>query len=666
MKRALFTLLAVLFTVSLAFTQNTIQERGSWYCAQKKLSSSFVSLAPSETEYYTPTHSFDVIKYTIAVNLYHCYTYPYPHDFIASVIVQFKVDSTLSSIKLNALNNSLTINAVSMAGISFTHTNDHLLVQLDRTYNPGEVAEVKIDYQHNDVDDYSFYVKNGMAFTDCEPEGARGWFPCWDSPSDKAMLDLTAKVQSNVKLGSNGALVDSVFSGDTLIYHWQSIHNIATYLMVMSSKVNYKLDIKYWHKISNPADSIPLRFYYNNGESPYAMEDTLVSMTTYYSQQYCEHPFQKNGFAALNDQFPWGGMENQTLTSICPGCWWEWLVAHEFAHQWFGDMITCGTWADIWLNEGFATWSEAHWYESYAGYNAYKSNINADASDYLLYNPGWPISDSSWAINTPPSNILFNYQITYEKGACVLHLLRYTLGDSLFFQVLQTYCADTNLKFKSATIRNFNDKVNQVTGENYDWFFDEWIYQPNHPAYSNTYNFKDMGDSTWNVNLFMKQIQTDAGFFKMPVELRIVFDNSTDTVFRVMNEFNYQGFTFVFNKKPMIFQFDPYNQIVLKEGSTVVGIEDPQFSNTGVILYPNIPNPANTSTQINYKTVVPGKVVLEIFDPMGKPVLKPVDNSQDPGLHQATVHCSSLASGIYIIRLSAGGEVKTQRMTIVH
>src|ERR1035437_6119509 len=181
--------------------------------------------------------------------------------------------------------------------------------------------------------------------------------------------------------------------------------------MVLSPKLNYKLDIVYWHKLSNPADSIPLRFYYNTGESPDYIESILPDMTTYYSQNFIEHPFQKNGFATVGASFVWGGMENQTLTSICQNCWYESLVSHEFAHQWFGDMITCGTWADIWLNEGFATWTEAFWIEKTAGYSGYKSSINSDASWYFSYNPGWAISVPDWAIHTPGVDTLFNTAI---------------------------------------------------------------------------------------------------------------------------------------------------------------------------------------------------------------------------------------------------------------
>ena len=141
-------------------------------------------------------------------------------------------------------------------------------------------------------------------------------------------------------------------------------------------------------------------------------------MTTGFSQLFGEHPFEKNGFATLNNQFQWGGMENQTLTSLCPNCWSENLVSHEFAHQWFGDMITCATWADIWLNEGFATYWKRSGTNSRADTRAYKSDINNDASSYLSGNPGWPMYNPSWAITTPPNNTLFNYAITYAKGAC--------------------------------------------------------------------------------------------------------------------------------------------------------------------------------------------------------------------------------------------------------
>jgi aminopeptidase N len=295
-------------------------------------------------------------------------------------------------------------------------------------------------------------------------------------------------------------------------------------------------------------------------------------MTDWYSQHFCEHPFQKNGFATLNNQFAWGGMENQTLTSLCPNCWQEWLIAHEYAHQWFGDMITCNTWADIWLNEGFATWTENFWWEKSGGYAGYKNQMNGDASYYLGNNPGGAISDPSWATTTPGANILFNYAITYAKGACVLHMLRYTLGDSLFFASMQAYANDTSLRFHSAAIADFNDKVNTITGADYDWFFTQWIFAPNHPLYANQYCFENLGSGNWDVRFLVRQTQTNAPFFQMPVILKIHFQDNTDSLIRVMNTINYQEYTWTFAKQPASLIFDPGNEIVLKQATLTEGV----------------------------------------------------------------------------------------------
>jgi len=563
--------LVLLILGDLASAQELPDHRGSYFCHMKKIS--VLEVPPQETDAESGTpHSFNVLKYTLNVDLYNCYFSPFPKNFIASNLISFRVDSTLNTIKLNAVNTSLTIDSVRIAGVSFTHAGNILTIALDRTYSPGETAEVSIYYKHKNVSDGAFYANEGFVFTDCEPEGARKWFPCWDKPADKALLEVTAHVPNNVRFASNGKLMDSTLVADTMIYHWKSTHNLATYLVVMTSKINYNLDIVYWHKLSNPSDSVPIRFYYNAGENPSAMKSVIIPMTNWYSQSFCEHPFEKNGFAALSNQFPWGGMENQTLTSICPNCWTEWLIAHEFAHQWFGDMITCATWADIWLNEGFATWSENFWWEKRYGYAYYKTQVVSDANYYLSHNPGWAISVPSWATTTPSASVLFNLAVTYDKGACVLHMLRYTIGDSLFFGTLKSYSADTSLRFKSAFISDFISHVNIVTGQNYNWFFNQWIFTPNHPVYENQYYIEALGSGNWDVSFLAKQVQTNAPFFKMPVEIKVVFQDNTSTLITVINDFNHQEYNWTFSKTPVSLQFDPDNEIVLKQATLTQGV----------------------------------------------------------------------------------------------
>ena len=257
MIKSVVLLVVFMLNFLISGAQQVNETTGAHSCHLRKSMAESPRAIPDNSVYSVP-HSFDVLKYTLNLNLYHCYFTPYPKNYVASALIKFKVESTLSMIKLNAVNSSLVIDSVKAAGISFIHANDTLAITMNRSYLPGEIAEVKVYYRHLDVQDGAFFSTGGMLFTDCEPEGARKWFPCWDKPSDKALLDLTAKVPSIVKFASNGKLMDSTFSGDTLIYHWASIHNIATYLMVMTSKVNYNLDIVYWHKLSNPNDSVPI------------------------------------------------------------------------------------------------------------------------------------------------------------------------------------------------------------------------------------------------------------------------------------------------------------------------------------------------------------------------------------------------------------------------
>lgn len=612
-------------------------------------------------------HSFDVLNYTLSLDLFNNYSQPFPHSFNANEVITFIADSSLHSITLDVVQSSLGIDSVALAGQSFSVAQNSVTIQLSATHIPGDTVKVKIFYHHNDVQDKAFYVGNdGMVFTDCEPEGARKWFPCWDKPSDKATLDLTVRVPSTVKLGSNGRLIDTILSGDTLIYHWRSRDPIATYLMTISSKVNYRLDVLYWHTFSNPNDSIPMYFYWNASDSTqwlHHIEQVIGPMATRYSMLFGEYPFEKIGIASLDTMFPWGGMENQTLINICPNCWNENLISHEFAHHWFGDLISPATWADIWLNEGFATYCEALWDETVNGYESYKNAIVADANGYLQSNPGWAMYNPEWAIVTPSINTLFNYAITYEKGACVLHMLRYVLGDSTFFSALKLYATDAHFTFANASTDDFIQKINSVTGQNLDWFFNEWVKQPNHPIYNNTYALLPNNQ----VQFKAEQVQSLPAFFQMPIELKISFSDGSDTTLRIDNSSNDQIFTFTFDKIPDSLTFDPNNNIVLKQGvttkasSVTAGQEFPlRFT-----LEQNFPNPFNPTTEIRYQISNASDVTLKVYNVLGQEVATLVSEKKSPGKYTVNFDGSNITSGVYFYRLTAGKFVSTKRMVLI-
>jgi aminopeptidase N len=449
------------------------------------------------------------------------------------------------------------------------------------------------------------------------------------------------------------------------------------------------LDVVYWPKPSNPGDSIPIVFYWNTGETITSLNNIkikIIPMTSRYSSLFGEHPFEKNGFATMapGSGFNWGGMENQTLTSLCPNCWGENLVSHEFAHQWFGDMISPGTWADVWLNEGFATYCEALWFEYTGGYASYKSDINNDAGGYLGNNPGWPIYDPQWAVTTPSINTMFNTAITYYKGACVLHMLRYVLGDSLFFASIKGYATDSNFRLQNSITDDFIQKINTVSGQNLSWFFDQWLKQPNHPVYQNTYS---IDTSAKKVNFTIQQTQKKPSLFTMPVEIRFSFANGPDTTVRVMNTAISQQYSFTFTRTPTVAVFDPNNNIVLKVATTVevTGIRREDLAAVRFELEQNYPNPFNSIT--NFRFTVPEVhqpsaeigdfppkadallaqrfVTFKMYDILGKEVATLVNGEMNPGRYTVRWDAGNLPSGVYLYRLQAGKFAETKKLVLM-
>jgi len=661
MKKSIFTFLLLIVAATCLKAQQYPAGNGAEMCSYRKSSGSQL-VEKSIRSANMKVHSFNVLKYSINIDLVNCFISPYPKGFAADVKILFSVDSTLNHIVLDAVNSSLVIDSVRLNGVSWTHSANTLTINLDRTYNAGEQAEVMIYYKHNNVADGAFYASGGFVFTDCEPEGARKWFPCYDKPSDKALTDITAKVPVGVKLGSNGSLRDSITEGNMIKYHWVSRDPVATYLTVLTARKNYNLDIVNWTN-PNTSEIIPIRFYYNPGEDPTYIKSVIGDMTSFYSAEFGDHPFEKNGFATLNSDFAWGGMENQTLTSLCPNCWGESLIAHEYAHQWFGDMITCETWADIWLNEGFATWAEAHWVENQNGSATFKNKMKGYANTYLTSNPHWAISEPSWAVTTPDVNTLFNYAITYVKGSCVVQMLRYTLGDDVFFPALKAYAMDAaNFKYKNATIGDFKNKMESASGKDLDWFFDQWIYKPDHPVYQNNYGIYAGLNGKWKVSFTARQeIKPFLPYFQMPIELKISFKDGTDTLVRVFNSFNQQSFEFEVDKEPGSLLFDPDNEILLKQGNTVVGIDE-QIPARSDFSLKVIPNPFNDFAQISYNLIKPAFVKVEVYNNAGVRINSIIEKYLSAGNYTEKLNVNDYKAGVYFVVLRTTDHTETLKI----
>jgi len=235
-------------------------------------------------------------------------------------------------------------------------------------------------------------------------------------------------------------------------------------------------------------------------------------------------------------------MEHQTCTSF--GFWGEWVYAHELAHQWWGDLVTLAEWADIWLNEGFATYSDALWQENLYGSEGLKTRM-AEFKDIYFNNHTGP----EHPIYNPPEGHLFCV-IEYEKAAWVLHMLRFVVGDDEFWKILKKYAQD--YAYSNATTDNFRDVCEQVYGADLEWFFNQWIYEAGYPTYQ--FGWGSLGQN--GARVVIKQMQENLPLFKMPVELQFILPSRTVKKVVWVGEKN-NTFDFLFQESPVNVLFDP-------------------------------------------------------------------------------------------------------------
>jgi len=380
-------------------------------------------------------------------------------------------------------------------------------------------TEFELEVSYNGMPRKGFYFSGTSIHTHCEPKEwtdrswARYWFPCKAVPWDKATSETITKVPSGMIVASNGLLVDVVENRRdlTTTYHWREEYPISTYLI--------SLAISDYYTFSDHWGDVELTYFvypYLAGAAPSDFSD-VPDMMSFYSERICPYPFEKYGMACA--EIP-GGMENQTITTINPYLvtghkTFNWLYAHELAHQWWGDLVTLSDWREIWLNEGFATYFDALYTEHSSGKISFISKLKSFRDEYLnnLFQEDFPIyaPDYMWGATV------------YEKGALVLHMLRNIVGDENFWTIIQSYAKE--FAYSNATIADFIKICEETYGEDLEWFFDEWIYQKGYPEYNLSWFSKRVNDNTYVVEVVFQQIQrrlNDYHLFKMPFKFEFV------------------------------------------------------------------------------------------------------------------------------------------------
>jgi aminopeptidase N len=571
-------------------------------------------------------------------------------DTLASFVFDLSAALTVDSIIVNGKN------------IPFVRYPSSVGIVLDRTYRRGETATADIFYQgyppQSGFGSFEFSSHSGTpwVWSLSEPYGSRDWWPCKDHPFDKAdSVDVFVTADSRFKVGSNGRLVSVTANGDgTITTHWAERYPIATYL-VSITMTNFAEFSNWYHY--TPSDSMEVLNYV----LPEHLSDALaalpntVEMLRVFSQTYGQYPFIREKYG--HTEFGWGGaMEHQTMTSTTS--FDEDVISHELAHQWFGDCVTCASWSELWLNEGFATYSEAVFAEAMHGtltYDAYMAVRMGSAKSAL---------GTLSVQDTADVRSLFTNARVYSKGASVLHMLRHVLGDSTFFRSLRAYVADPRFRFKVATSRGFQSVCESVSGKSLAYFFDQWVFGENFPIYQPDWSAQR--DSTgYSILLELGQATRTLNpvFFTMPVDLRFT-GPSFDTVITVFHTFDGQRFYFHFPDRPDRMDLDPGNWILKDIASP--GVTFPVTAELGQ----NYPNPFNAGTTIEFSIPKRERVTLRIFSILGEAMITLIDGQMEPGAQAVRwdgrkADGSLAPSGAYLYRLTTGSATVSRKMLLV-
>ena len=466
------------------------------------------------------------------------------------------VIAPLTTLDLDLLAN-MSVDAVSSAGVPVTYSRvaDVLTVNLDRAYSLGETVDIRVTYHGSPVaGSFGFPIANGrqLIWSLSEPYGARSWWPCKDMPEDKAdSVTVRFTVPSGLVTASNGTQLSFSDNGTTAVTRWRESYPIATYLVSIASyPYTHTTD---WYRPS-PTDSMRIDFFNfpEAAASVASVQSKVKTMIAAYASRYGPYPFAAEKYGHAQFLFG-GGMEHQTCTSL--GSFAEFVVAHELGHQWWGDWVTCRDFHHVWVNEGFATYSEALWAESQGGLAAY----HADLAFNKFYGPG-----TVWVPDDQNVGRIFDSNLSYDKASWVLHMLRHMLGDAMFFSALQQY--GLAHAYGTATTEDVRAVFESISGRDLSKYFQQWVYGEYYPVYHVNWTAAAAGGG-FDVTLTLEQRQSWQ-MFTMPVDVRITTAAGTRD-FVVPDSLASQTFTLHVDTVPSALAIDP-DDWILKQLQTEV------------------------------------------------------------------------------------------------
>lgn len=403
------------------------------------------------------------------------------------------------------------------ADLDFVHTDDHkLLIDLPATLPAGTVDSLEIRYEgvppRTGFGSFEVSSHSGtpIIWTLSQPYGARDWWPCRQNLRDKIdSIDIIVRSPSAYRTASNGLLIREEQVNNQTVCHWRHRYPIPAYLVAIGV-TNYAVYSDFARLPGGDSLEIVNYVYPEDIDGARAQLRSTVDLIELYSDLFGEYPFAREKYGHAQFGFG-GGMEHQTMSFL--GGYGFSLQAHELAHQWFGDKVTCHSYQEIWLNEGFAHYLDGLSYNFGLGPTEWSDWLDQQMRRVTQKDDG-----SVFRTDTTNTSGIFDFRLAYVKGAMVLHMLRWELGDSLFFIGLRNYLHDPELAYGFATTDDLRSHLEAVSGLDLTTFFHQWIYGEGHPNIQVTW--RQEGQELI-LNAFQTTTHPSVAFYEMRLPLEV-------------------------------------------------------------------------------------------------------------------------------------------------
>lgn len=567
---------------------------------------------------------------------------PAVYNVSGSATLHFLSNQNLNSIYFD-LTNVLAVSEVLYHGnnLSFSQlSTKELKIDFTSMLPANTLDSLTVKYAgapDNAHSAFSTKIQNGtpVLSTLSQPYGAQDWFPTKQSMTDKIdRFDMKIITPSQYSVASNGKYMSETDLGNgTKLSFWRTQYPMAAYLVALGI-TNYT---KFYDTIGPAGNTFPfINYLYpstaSNSTTMANIAWTAQSMNLF-EEHFGPYPFRNEKYGHMEFSSVGNCMEHQTMSSM--SSWGQYIIAHELAHQWFGNKITCGTWNDIWLNEGFATFGEHLTYEKIL--MTYSQFMN-----YLLNQKNYITSVSNGSVYVSDANlgnegIIFSARLSYSKGAYILRMIKWILGDDAFYQALRAYNSNPNYAYGYTKSTDFANSLQNSTGKDFTEFFNDWLYGQGQPSYTIKWN-----QANGNIIFNVSQTQSDAsvGFFEMPLPIKVTDSNGEITYFVLNNTSNNQSFEFPYTNTASNVQFN-YEYQILENNSTVTydsTLNTNEIQKSEIKLFPN-----PVKDILNISGLKPAQN-FEIYSEEGRLLKK--------GTMTNSIKISELTKGNYILKIN--------------